>query len=246
MTFNGTVKNFNPLKGFGFVVADDGLEIFLHVKGVADGGVPQAGDKVTFDLEESKMKPGQMQANNVKGCTGTADAKGGGAVSGVVGTGTLTGTCKSFNPEKGYGFITPADGSENVFFNAKQMVDGSSPQSGDSLTYDVGPSPIKPGQMQANNVTGGTGSGAKGGGGWDGGGKGKGNGIVIGWGGKASCGGKGDGWGGGKGDGWGGGKDGGWGKSKGDGWGKSGPYDGGKGKGKGWGGDAWGGDAWGW
>jgi len=223
MAYEGTVKNFRAEKGFGFITTPEGLDIFLHIKACTDGGVPQTGDVVKYDLEESKIKPGQMQATGVTGGTGTPGAKGGG--KGVVGTGTLQGTCKSFNPEKGYGFIQPADGSDNIFFNIKQMQDGSTPQAGDWLTYDVEPSPIKPGQMQGSNVTGGTGWGADKGKGGFGGGK--------------------DAWGG-KGGGW--GKDGGksFGKSKGDSWGgggKGGPYDGGKGKGKGWGGDSWGGDA---
>lgn len=228
MAYTGSVKNFNPMKGFGFVIASDGLEIFLHIKACTDGGVPVAGDAIAFDLEESKLKPGQMQASNVTGGSGKPAEKGG---KGGGKGGSLQGTCKSFNPEKGYGFISPADGSENIFFNVKQICDGSSPQGGDWLSYDTEPSPIKPGQLQASNVAGGTGWGKDGGKG----------GMKGGWGGK-------DAWGGGK-DAW-GGKDGGkgYGKSKGDSWGggKGGPYGKDGGKGKGWGGDAWGGaPAWG-
>jgi cold shock CspA family protein len=208
MATTGTVKSFNVTKGFGFITMADGSDIFVHAKSCTDGGVPKVGDILSFTMEPSE-KSGKMQATNVTGGTGIPGPGG----KGIQGTGSMQGTCKSFNAEKGFGFITGADGSD-VFVHRSGMVDGSTPQAGDTITFDVEPSKQKPDQMQAVNATGGTG--------YDTGKGGKGGGWGM------------DSWGGG---GWGGG---GYGASKG-GWGgggggKGGPYGGGKGKGGGWGG----------
>merc|ERR1719271_2081581 len=112
-----------------------------------------------------------MQACNASGGTG---AKGGG--KGQPGTGTMFGQCKSFNTEKGFGFIIGPDGGD-IFLHIKAVVDGSTPQQGDNLQFDLEPSRTKPDQMAAANVTGGTG--------WGGKGKDAGKGKGKGWGGDA-------------------------------------------------------------
>ena len=210
MASSGTCKSFNAVKGFGFITMADGSDIFVHIKSCTDGGVPKQGDVLSFTMEPSQSKPGQMAAANVTGGTGV-DGKN------APPTGSMQGTVKSFNPEKGFGFITGADGND-VFIHRSGCVDGSTPQAGDTMTFDLEPSKVKPDQMQAVNATGGTGYDTG-----KGGGKGKGGGWGM------------DAWGGC--GGWGGGGGGGYGAMKG-GWGggKGGPYDGGKGKGGGWGG----------
>merc|ERR1719162_792421 len=54
-----------------------------------------------FDTIESKLKPGEMQADNVTGGTGAPPKRGGGV---------NTGMCKSYVPDKGWGFIVGPDG----------------------------------------------------------------------------------------------------------------------------------------
>jgi cold shock CspA family protein len=237
MSNSGAVKTFNAEKGFGFIIGADGADIFLHIKQCVDGGIPKVGDTVTFELEESKMKPGQMQASSVSGGTGTAADKGAGKGKGQPGTGQHFGQCKSFVQDKGFGFIVGPDGAD-VFLHIAHMADGSTPEKGDNLQFDMEPSKSKPEQMTANNVTGGTG--------WprDTKGKGKdgGKGGYGAWGGgKDAWGGKGGPYGGGK-DAW-GGKGGGY-----DSWGGDGGWGGGKDAwgGKGGGKDMWGGKGGGW
>eukprot|EP00972_Heterocapsa_arctica_P068043 10045402-Heterocapsa_arctica.AAC.1 len=77
MTSTGTVRSFNPMRGFGFITAADGTGIFLHITACVDGRVPQQGDTVTYDLEQSQVKTGLMRASNVSGGTGTPAAGGG-------------------------------------------------------------------------------------------------------------------------------------------------------------------------
>eukprot|EP00930_Biecheleria_cincta_P063686 TRINITY_DN4921_c0_g1_i1.p1 TRINITY_DN4921_c0_g1~~TRINITY_DN4921_c0_g1_i1.p1 ORF type:complete len:197 (-),score=49.04 TRINITY_DN4921_c0_g1_i1:164-754(-) len=59
--------------------------------------------------------------------------------------------------EKGYGFITSADG-EGIFYHHTELK-GKPPQEGDTLFYDLAESPKGDGKMVAVNVSGGTAGG---------------------------------------------------------------------------------------
>jgi CspA family cold shock protein len=58
----GTVKFFNPTKGFGFITpSNGGDDIFVHISGLYDE--VRENDKVTFDVENGKKG---LNAVNVK------------------------------------------------------------------------------------------------------------------------------------------------------------------------------------
>jgi CspA family cold shock protein len=62
----GTVKWFNPNKGFGFIQPDDGSkDVFVHISAVekANLGSLRDGQKVSFDIERGQQ--GKSSAVNL-------------------------------------------------------------------------------------------------------------------------------------------------------------------------------------
>ena len=61
----GTVKWFNPDKGFGFITREDGPDVFVHFSAIAGDGYRNLDEnqKVEFDVTEGPKGP---QAANVR------------------------------------------------------------------------------------------------------------------------------------------------------------------------------------
>ena len=55
----GKVKWFNRRKGFGFIIAEDGREIFVHYTGIATEGPKRLkdGQPVEFEIEQTPKGP---------------------------------------------------------------------------------------------------------------------------------------------------------------------------------------------
>ena len=62
----GKVKWFNPKKGYGFIAATDGRDIFVHYSNIVGDGYKtlNEGDSVTFDVVEGEKG---LRAENVTG-----------------------------------------------------------------------------------------------------------------------------------------------------------------------------------
>jgi cold shock protein len=63
----GTVKWFNPQKGFGFIQSQEGgADVFVHISAVEQAGLSTLNDgqKVSFDLEQGRQ--GKTSAINLK------------------------------------------------------------------------------------------------------------------------------------------------------------------------------------
>jgi CspA family cold shock protein len=65
----GTVKWFNPTKGFGFIQPEDGgADVFVHISAVERAGMASLneGQRIGYELERDnrsgKMSAGQLQA----------------------------------------------------------------------------------------------------------------------------------------------------------------------------------------
>jgi cold shock protein len=62
----GTVKWFNPTKGFGFIQPDDGgTDVFVHISAVEKAGLARLDEnqKVSYELATNK---GKTSAANLK------------------------------------------------------------------------------------------------------------------------------------------------------------------------------------
>ena len=53
----GKIKFYNRMKGFGFIIGDDGTEYFVHESGLNDGVSIHENDKVTFNVEQGDRGP---------------------------------------------------------------------------------------------------------------------------------------------------------------------------------------------
>lgn len=60
----GTVKWFNESKGYGFITADEGKDVFVHYSAILGDGFKTLaeGQKVSFDIVNGEKGP---QASNV-------------------------------------------------------------------------------------------------------------------------------------------------------------------------------------
>jgi cold shock CspA family protein len=63
----GTCCHYDEVRNFGFITMSDGRDVFVAGPILKDCGIKRLvkGDRVSFDLVESKKYPGKMQASNI-------------------------------------------------------------------------------------------------------------------------------------------------------------------------------------
>jgi len=63
---SGTVKWFNPDKGFGFISREDGDDVFAHFSEIQGDGFKtlDEGQAVEFDITQGNN--GKLQASNIR------------------------------------------------------------------------------------------------------------------------------------------------------------------------------------
>jgi len=98
----GTVKTFDAAKDFGFLSVPQ-LPQDVYFK--SEGHLIEVGASVTFTLKW--MKDGKAQARGIG--------------PGLAGGEVLVGTVRSYSDKNGYGFLSISEGSQDVYFQKKDL-----------------------------------------------------------------------------------------------------------------------------
>ena len=152
---DGTVSWYDGEKGFGFVVPDNGGEdLFAHVKSLARGLTELAeGDRVTYDVAAGDKGPLARNVQVVRGSRGAPAGSDRGrsgrstASGGSVSAGE--GVVARYDPDRGFGFITPDAGGEDLFVHVSVVRGAEALEEGDRVRFKVRQSDRGP---QADNV----------------------------------------------------------------------------------------------
>lgn len=120
----GTVSWYEPTKGYGFITPeDDGAEIFVHSSAIVGGGVLAEGQRVAFLVVPGEKGP---QADHLLPLKAQPAADG------------ADGTVTWYDEIKGFGFIKPDSGGEDVFVHARSLTGGLTElDEGDRVAFDV-------------------------------------------------------------------------------------------------------------
>ena len=136
----GVVKFFNPQKGFGFIVRDDGGEdVFVHISAVEQSGLTDLADgqPLEFTLVD---RGGRISATNlqIEGEPLAVERAERGPQRQLTGE-KAQGTVKFFNSMKGFGFIQRDDGQPDAFVHISAVERAGIPtlNEGDRLEFEL-------------------------------------------------------------------------------------------------------------
>ncbi|UJP40310.1 cold-shock protein [Cellulomonas palmilytica] len=141
---NGTVSWYDADKGFGFATADSGGDVFVHASSLL-GGVRELaeGDRIAFDVVEGDRG---LQARDVElvggrprrpapraGGRGRSDAHRGSGAPARGGQGVVA----RYDADRGFGFIRPDAGGDDLFVHVSVVRGDDVLQEGDRVRYQV-------------------------------------------------------------------------------------------------------------
>ena len=157
----GTVKWYDPDKGFGFVAREDGGgDLFLHHTVVGMESLAE-GDRITFSIghglkgeraEDVRVversgnpprvrAPREFSNSNSDGASrgygGSRETYGRAPLPNPATLPQLEGTVRRFDTERGFGFISSTGAAEDVFFHSS-VVAGGDVRQGDTVEFRLG------------------------------------------------------------------------------------------------------------
>jgi CspA family cold shock protein len=134
----GTVAWYEPTKGYGFVTPDGSEgQVFVHASAIIGGGVVTEGQRVAFLVVDGEKGP-QADPLLPLGAQAAPAAQHAGASGRAERSDGADGTVTWYDVDKGFGFITPESGGQDVFAHARDLADGLYELAeGDRVTYGV-------------------------------------------------------------------------------------------------------------
>lgn len=139
----GSVKWYDPEKGYGFIERDNGgPDLFVHRSALGTQTVAE-GDKVEFEDGVGLRGPAATQVTVLERGSSPAPARASSSRGGiepspdVSGLPITTGVVKRYDALKGFGFIRPDDGGDDVFVH-RSAVGYAGLAEGDRVEFRLG------------------------------------------------------------------------------------------------------------
>nr|WP_308187787.1 cold-shock protein [Pseudonocardia abyssalis] len=142
---DGTVAWYDEGKGFGFISPDSGVgDVFVHVRALVEGLTWLAeGDRVAYEVVSGDKGPQARGVYLVRGVEpGVASQRSAAAVAAgpvlrdVPARGG-EGVVARYDGDRGFGFITPDAGGDDLFAHVSVIVGSGPLEKGDRVRYAV-------------------------------------------------------------------------------------------------------------
>ena len=146
----GTVKWFNATKGYGFIAPEDGTEdVFVHVSAVERAGLATLREGQRVDFAARPGRDGRLSAEDLSVITPTDDDDAPAPHNADLETGTV----KWFNTAKGFGFIAPDNGSDDVFVHIRAVERSGLGTLREGQRVRFAPQPGRDGRLSAEDLS---------------------------------------------------------------------------------------------
>ena len=142
---DGTVAWYDEGKGFGFINPDSGAgDVFVHARALAEGLTWLAeGDRVAYEVASGDKGPQARDVHLVRGAEPqtapqrSAPAAAAGPAARDVPARGGEGVVARYDGDRGFGFITPDAGGDDLFAHVSVIMGSEPLQKGDRVRYAV-------------------------------------------------------------------------------------------------------------
>lgn len=142
---DGTVAWYDENKGFGFINPDSGAgDVFVHARALAEGLTwLTEGDRVAYEVASADKGPQARDVHLVRGAEPktapqrSAPAAAAGPAVRNVPARAGEGVVARYDDDRGFGFITPDAGGDDLFAHVSVIIGSEPLQKGDRVRYSV-------------------------------------------------------------------------------------------------------------